>query len=124
MFNFRYWSFFTSTNADYATVKINPKGILQWATRYENPQNLDEYSRCIAVDSNGNVIVTGQARNDTVSYDYDYLTIKYDSLGAELWKSRYVNSGTETFKTSMAIDHNGNIYVAAIAEKMEFINMD
>ncbi len=63
------------TNMDYATVKYNSSGIEQWAARYNGPLNAFDGAVGIAVDSAGNVYITGYSKG--VSQNFDYLTIKY-----------------------------------------------
>lgn len=93
---------------DYATIKYDPEGNQLWATRYSGPG--DDRATALALDSFGNVFVTGYSSNATTSYDY--LTIKYDSNGKELWTRRY--DGPIHYQdraNALAVDQAGNVYV-------------
>ncbi len=61
-----------------------------WTNRYNGPANSDDFVRAIAVDSSGNVFVTGSsASTNEYPYNFDYATIKYSNAGAPLWTNRY-----------------------------------
>ena len=98
----------TGTSWDAATVKYNSNGIEQWSKRYAGTSS--DIGKVIAVDASGNVYVaasSGQGANYS-----DYLTIKYNTNGVELWTSFY--SGPTMYNDilqAMTIDAAGNVYV-------------
>ncbi len=95
---------------DYATVKYNSSGVLQWHQRYNGPGNGYDNAYSIAVDSSGNLYVTGKSLG--ISTDFDYATIKYNSSGDSVWLRRYNGPGSgEDYANSIAIDGLGNVYV-------------
>lgn len=49
------------TYFDYATVKYDISGTLQWVARYDGPENSVDQAHDLAMDSAGNVYVTGQS---------------------------------------------------------------
>ena len=56
------------------------------------------------------VYVTG--RSYGASSSFDYVTIKYDSLGSEQWVPRYDGTGNgPDYANAIAVDNAGNVYV-------------
>ncbi len=103
-------SYSSSTNNDYATVKYNSAGVEQWVRRYSGPGNNYDAAYAIAVDSSGNVYVTGYFYSPTSSYDY--ATIKYNSAGETLWVRKYNDLDNNNDQAiSLALDGQGNVYV-------------
>ena len=95
---------------DYATVKYNPAGAQQWAKRYNGPGNSADAANAIAVDALGNVIVTGTS----VSFgtNWDYYTIKYNSIGDTLWRRRYDSPISAVDNpVAVVVDSLNNIYI-------------
>src|SRR6516162_2851400 len=80
-------SFGSGSDFDYATIKYNSSGQVQWAARYNGPANSNDSATSIAVDGAGNVYVTGESIGPDT--DYDYATVKYDSSGQQQWVARY-----------------------------------
>ncbi|MBA7593539.1 hypothetical protein ES703_00463 [subsurface metagenome] len=68
-------SFGSGTSADYATIKYDPEGNEQWVAIYDGSASKMDFSLAIALDSSGNVYVTGVS--DGVGTSGDYATIKY-----------------------------------------------
>ncbi|KPJ64566.1 hypothetical protein AMJ44_12580, partial [candidate division WOR-1 bacterium DG_54_3] len=83
----------------------------EWVARYNSPGNYPDDVNDIAVDSSGNVYVTGGLclpYNDPS----DYITVKYDSYGNELWVRRYDGPANKAdYAFALALDQSGNVYV-------------
>ena len=96
-------SWHRSTKFDYATVKYTSEGIEQWVARYTGPEDSWARAYALAVDSSGNVYVTGGSESD-------YATVKYTSEGIEQWAVRY-NGGysSQDHTSALAIDVSGNV---------------
>lgn len=99
-----------TTPFDYLTIKYSPKGETMWTRRYNGPANGWDEAVAVAVDGEGNVFVTGYTA-DSVTKD-DYVTIKYDPLGNQVWLARY-NSPYNNYDAAydLAVDADGNAYV-------------
>jgi hypothetical protein len=104
------WSKGNGTNYDYATVAYDSTGDQLWVSRYNGPPDYHDYAQAIAVNSTGNVFVTGRSEGRGTSYDF--ATVAYDGSGSQLWISRY--NGPANFRDygkAIAIDSSGNVYV-------------
>ncbi len=62
-----------STN--YLTMKYDASGNLLWTILSDGVAHLDDMANNIAIDNNGDIIVTGESR--TAAGSFEYLTIKY-----------------------------------------------
>jgi hypothetical protein len=93
---------------DYTTVKYDTEGNQAWVATYNDPWNGSDYARDIAVDSAGNVYVTGYS-GGFPSTGADYATVKYDSEGNEVWVGRY--DVQHDFGNALALS-SGYVYVA------------
>ena len=81
-----------------------------WVQRYNGPGNGDDGAYRVAVDSSGNVIVTGYSTGS--SSGQDYATIKYSSAGVPLWTNRYNGPGNNDDNPgAVAVDGSGNVIV-------------
>jgi len=95
---------------DFAVLKYDPNGNLVWARSYNGPGNGADVAARIAVDSSGEVYVTGWSPGD--DYITDFATIKYDASGAQLWVARYAGPGNgQDNPHGLAVDTGGNVYV-------------
>ncbi|MCK4231962.1 SBBP repeat-containing protein, partial [candidate division WOR-3 bacterium] len=90
--------------------------------RYNGPGNGTDRAYSIAVDNSSNVYVTGCSKGSGTNMDY--ATVKYDSLGNELWVARYDAPGNGWDRpNSIAVDNSGNVYVTGFS-KGSGTNMD
>jgi uncharacterized delta-60 repeat protein len=104
------YSFGRGTEHDYLILKYNPVGDLLWAARYNPPRNRDDVCESLAIDTKGNVYVTGIIRN--VNTEYDMATLKYDARGRQEWLAFY--AGPELnydAAKDIGVDSEGNAYV-------------
>lgn len=100
---------------DYATVMYNSLGQQQWASRYNGPNNTSDDATALAVDLSGFVYVTGSS--NAGGTNLDYLTLKYNSAGQQLWEQRYNGpaNGIDA-ALSICIDAAGNVFVTGTSQ--------
>jgi hypothetical protein len=71
------------------------------------------------IDSSGNTCVTGRGDDPGVGSS-DYVTLKYDSAGQQLWLARYDGPDTSQYAiddaTDLVRDRAGNLYVTGESE--------
>jgi len=104
------YSWKRETGFDYVTIRYYPNGDMAWMRSYNGSGNSDDYANAMAVDRGGNIYVTGRSEGNGT--DMDYVTIKYDSSGTELWVKRYNGPGNwEDNASAIATDDSGNLYV-------------
>lgn len=99
------------TDFDYVTIKYSAAGVEEWVARYNNSGvNSEDWATAIAIDTSGNVYVTGySAGADTF---YDYATVKYNPAGGQEWVARFNGPGnTKDRAQAIAVDGSGNVYV-------------
>ena len=97
--------------SDYLTMKYSSAGVLLWTRLYNGPGNRWDGLYGMAVDSNGNVFVTGGSSPDSSNLSADIATLKYSSAGALLWTRRYSRGGSGNYAYALAVDNSGNVLV-------------
>lgn len=99
------------TGLDITTIKYNEDGDVEWVQRYNGSNNSTDEAHALAIDSHGNVYVTGSA--DQVNGNYrDIATIKYNNAGQQQWVATY-NRDHEA-GTAIALDDAGNVYLTGV----------
>ena len=95
---------------DYLTVKYDAMGVEQWSATYDGPAHGVDIAEAVAVDSTGNVYITGTSAG--IESGYDFATVKYNASGQQRWVARYDGSGhAGDAGSSIAADGEGNVYV-------------
>jgi uncharacterized delta-60 repeat protein len=102
--------------SDYATIAYDPSGNVLWTARYNGPADSSDYPYDIAVDSLGNIYVTGKSYTlgeiPTSPEFNDIATVAYNSFGHQLWVARYNGPGNGSDEASaISVGPQGNIYV-------------
>lgn len=112
------WSWGMGINYNYATLKYSPTGKLLWSKTNNGSADSDDLATAIAVDTAGNVFVTGGSFG--ASGSFDYLTIKYSPTGQRLWYRRYdgIFSGID-YATAITTDATGNVYVTGSSKGVD-----
>ncbi len=109
---------------DAFVAKFGPDGTMLWSTFLGGI--LDDWATGIAVDSAGNVLVTGWTRSanfplvnsiqgtldNGASDDYDAFVAKLDPTGSKLLYSTFLGGAADDGAAGIAVDASGNAYVA------------
>ena len=89
---------------------LNAQINIQWQTRYTSAGSFADRAEDLFLDASGNTYVTGLGRG--ASGNFDYVTIKYDPLGAQLWRMEYNGPGNSLDEAhAITVDGSGNVYV-------------
>ena len=104
----------TGTGTDYATLRLNgANGSVIWESRYNNTEsgNSPDEANTLAVNSNGDVIVTG--RSYSMSGTWDIFTQSYSgATGSQQWSKRYDGTASSWDDAlGIAADANGNVFI-------------
>jgi hypothetical protein len=97
----------------YLTLKYSPDGMRLWAKRYGLSGDNYDQANAVALDSGGNVYVTGRMGPSYESRRV--VTVKYAPSGDQLWVRRHVKPGISASEgTAIGVDKAGNVYVAGV----------
>ena len=88
----------TNGDLDYLVIKYAPNGQQVWLARYDSPTNGADQLRGLAMDADGNTLLTGTSK-----------TVKLDNGGNLLWTAPYGGR-------ALAAETNGNVYVTGFSE--------
>jgi hypothetical protein len=105
---------------DLFVLKLNSSGAYQWHTFYGSSN--EDRGWGIAVDTSGNVYVTGVSRASWGSPIHahsggsdDIFVLKLNSSGAYQWHTFYGSSGFD-YGCGITVDTSGNVYVTGIIQ--------
>ncbi|OGU83638.1 MAG: hypothetical protein A2W11_13660, partial [Ignavibacteria bacterium RBG_16_35_7] len=99
---------------DCLTIKYDTNGDTVWTARYNGSGNKNDIAYSIAIDAAGNVYVTGSTEGTVGTHGIfeDYVTIKYNSSGGQMWENVYNGPGGDFDAAySIAVDNSGNVIV-------------
>ncbi len=90
---------------------------LEWVKHLaSNSASSVDFATDVAVDASGFVYVTG--KSESSEDGRDYLTIKYTSLGQEVWRARYDGPAhADDVPTALVVEESGNVYVTGMSKE-------
>jgi hypothetical protein len=110
------YSYTTNLTYEYATVAYSASGSTLWTRRYGGVTGVESRAQSVAVDTNGNVFVTGYSSGAS---NYDFATIKYSNNGVPIWTNRFSNglsfNNSNDQATRVAADRDGNVLVMGVS---------
>lgn len=92
---------------DFITIKFNSAGDIQWTNSYNGQANSDDVASSILVDTVSNSLIVAGYSHEQIP-NSDYLIIKYDLNGNELWRKNYNGSGNGNDEIKSAKSDNEN----------------
>lgn len=101
----------SSANNDFATVKYDgATGASLWVSRYNGTGNGYDEATSLKVDAFGNAYIGGGST--TATNGQNFVTIKYNSDGAQQWLFSYNGPGNgNDFIRALALDNSNHVYV-------------
>lgn len=104
---------------DYLTIKYNSKGDSLWVKRYNGTGNGNDEAYSLELDDSNNVYITGRSIGNFTGWDY--VTIKYNSLGIQQWLERFPSkSNNNSIAYVIALDRFQNVYVTGKRDSSGF----
>ena len=108
-----------ASSYDAATVVYDTHGSLLWVARYEGP-DIDE-GDCVQFDRAGNVYISGTTHQGSTSFDY--LLVKYNSVGVEQWVRTYDGPlSSADYARRLAVTSTGDVVVVGDSGGLVTVN--
>ena len=104
-----------SGNKNIQTVKLDVNFNLLWVKNFDG--GLEDVAKALEVDNFGNIYIVGTKEN--YNGGKDYITIKYDSNGNEIWNKEFGSENDQYIADAekVAINANGDIFVTGSLDK-------
>jgi uncharacterized delta-60 repeat protein len=95
---------------DFVVWKYDAAGNLLWKTNYDDTGK--QLVTGLAIDSSDNIYVTGSSQYDGSHGGWNYLTVKFDARGSQLWAANLNGSNNgDDYGNAIAVDAAGNAIV-------------
>jgi hypothetical protein len=95
---------------DILLVKYSPSGNIIWQQLFNGSSNLDDEAKDFEIDSQNNIIITGQSTIDSVNSNL--ITLRFSSNGSFDWLNNFNGIiNRHDAGTAIAIDQEGSSYV-------------
>jgi len=102
-------SIWAADEFSFEKLSAQPGGTELWVARLNGPANNYDNARALALADDGSTYVTGSSYS--LGSGYDYVTVKYDGFGNQIWVTRYAPPNSSDYATSIALDDDGNVCV-------------
>ncbi len=106
-----------SSRPDIFLSKFNSGGTNQWIKSFGTP--FDDFSNGIAVDSSGNIYISGYTKgdfdNDSITANPDIILLKYNPSGTKIWHKQ-IGTSFDDRGNGIAIDTSNNIYITGYSK--------
>lgn len=106
---------------DFMILRYRPNGNLHWTYTYASEGAGFDIGKSLYINSNYELYATGYSYD--ASSNHDYLTVRVDTLGAQVWETRFNGPDNNSDQAlEMAIDNGGNIYVTGSSKGSGTLN--
>jgi Beta-propeller repeat len=102
-------SSWNGSNTDLATIKYSAAGFALWTNRYNSGRYGGASPSAMALDSHGNVFVTGGTIGS--GGRGAYATVAYSGTGAPLWTNLYEGPGGDSSAHAIAVDSSSRVFI-------------
>lgn len=104
---------------DFTTIKYNTDGVQQWVNLYNGSFHRDDEAQAIAVDADGNVLVTGFSGETLDGHQTRvFATFKFDRIsGSQIWNKKFGSGQSEgggvfdCLANAIVVDGDDNVIV-------------
>ncbi|MDH5683015.1 MAG: SBBP repeat-containing protein [candidate division WOR-3 bacterium] len=105
----------TSGWYDYFVLRYDSSGNRVWVANYNGTANRNDYLKDLAIDTLGNVYVTGYSEGE--DSNFDCATVKFDASGNQGWEERYNGTANQDDRGyRIVLDQNQNVYVVGFSD--------
>ena len=106
--------FTNETTYHFTTIKYSSSGLGMWTNRFLSTSTSEDRPVSMAVDSSGNVFVTGYSSNSTTAPDI--VTLKYTTAGTAVWTNRFDGTGhSDDRPTAVAVTKSGDVVISGVS---------
>ena len=101
-----------NSKKDFITIKYSSDGDIQWIKSYNGAANSDDVASSVLIDTVSNSLYVAGYSHEQAS-NSNYLIIKYDHNGNELWRKNYSGFGQgDNAVKSLISDSENNVLVS------------
>jgi hypothetical protein len=100
----------SAAGSEYLTIKYDANGIQKWVAHYSGPSAGRNLATSIGADANGNIYVTGTGFQ-SVTTNFDIVTVKYNNLGVQQWVNTYNGSANQNDRANSIAVTNSGVFV-------------
>jgi hypothetical protein len=110
---------------DAFVAKLDASGTVLWARNFGG-NGANTYGRGIAFDSSGNVYLSGNFTNSSLTTpdltkigNVDAFALKLTSVGTITWAKNFGGSGAIAYSQGIAVDSSGNVYLGGYIQSAD-----
>jgi hypothetical protein len=91
-----------------------------WVAKYNNGPGTRSVPVAMSLDKDGNIYVAGHSTKTNAPFDYDYVIVKYNSMGIQQWVNRYGLPDVNEQVQSMVVNTSGDVFLTGSNETVRY----